>query len=140
MTPEERIQCILACTRLCEDFAYTIDRRQYDAFLALFAPDPVLDRMGEQYRGHEGLRRFCAARPLDRHVRHLCSNIRIDPTGPGTASGTSAATMYQALAAPDADFPFATPVPLIAEYQDTYLLTDQGWKIKSRKVGIAFLP
>lgn len=138
MTFEEQTRCVLECTRLCEDFAYTIDRRQYEKFLQLFTPDPVLDRAGRIFSGVEGLRLFCAGRDVNRYVRHICSNIRIDPTGSATATGTSCATMYHAAALPDAELPLPTAIPLVAEYEDDYTLTEAGWKIKSRKVTIVF--
>ena len=140
MTTAEQLRCERECARLCKDFIYTIDRRQYDAFLGLFAPDPVLDRAGQVFSGMDGLRAFCAGRASNRYVRHTCSNIRIDMTGPTTATGTSCATMFQATAEPDAALPLPTSMLIFAEYEDTYALTDAGWKIKSRKIVIVFQP
>ena len=134
------MRCERECTRLCNDFIYAIDRRQHDAFMGLFAPDPVLDRAGQIFSGVDGLEVFWTGRPVNRYVRHTCSNIRIDMTGPRTAKGTSCATMFQAAAEPDAKLPLPTSMLLFAEYEDEYALTDAGWKVKSRKIAIVFQP
>lgn len=137
---DDLLRCERECTRLCQDFIYTIDRRQYDAFLALFGPDPLLDRAGKVFTGIDGLRTFCEGRPRDRYVRHTCSNIRIDMTSPTTATGTSAVTMFGAIAEPDAALPLPSTLQVFAEYEDAYLLTAAGWKIKSRRIRIVFQP
>ena len=139
-TVAEKIRCERECARLCKDFIYTIDRRQYDAFLTLFAPDPVLERVGHIFSGMDGLRTFCAGRASNRYVRHTCSNIRIDMTGPQAATGTSCATMFQATAEPDAALPLTSSMLIFAEYDDQYVLIDTGWKIKSRKITVVFQP
>lgn len=120
MTTEEQLRCERECTRLCKDFIYTIDRRQYDAFPTLFASDPVLDRAGQVFSGMDALRAFCAGRDANRYVRHTCSNIGIDMTGPTSAKGTSCATVFQATAEPDAKLPLPTSMLVFAEYEDEY--------------------
>ena len=140
MPTEELIRCERECTRLCNDFIYNIDRRNYDALLALFAPDPVLDRTGTIYKGMDGMRTFLASRPNDMYVRHTSTNIRIDMTGPRTAKGTSCVTMFRATAKPNADLPLPTSMLVFAEYDDEYVLTDVGWKISRRKVTVVFKP
>ncbi len=137
---DELLRCERECTRLCQDFIYHIDRREYEPFLALFAPEPVLDRAGQVFKGLDGLKQFCEGRALDRYVRHLMGNIRIDMTGPTTAKGTSSVTMFGAKALPDAALPLPSSLQVFAEYDDAYVLTDGGWKMKSRKITIVFTP
>ena len=43
MNPEDRLRCERECTRLCNDFAWAVDMRDYEAFVALFTPDGVFD-------------------------------------------------------------------------------------------------
>jgi hypothetical protein len=140
MTLEEKVRCERECSRLCQDFVYSIDHRHYEDFLQLFGPDPWLDRAGQRFQGLDGLRAFCGGRASNRYVRHICSNIRIDPIDRNTAKGTSCATMYHGTAEPDTKLPLPTSMPLIAEYVDAYVLTDTGWRIQSRKVIIVFQP
>jgi hypothetical protein len=140
MTTEELLRCERECTRLCHDFIYNIDRRNYDALIELFGPDPVLDRTGTVYKGRDGVRAFLAGRPGDMYVRHTSSNIRVDMVGPRAARGTSCATMFRATAEPDAALPLPTSMLVFAEYEDDYVLTEMGWKISQRKIKIIFQP
>ena len=137
---DELLRCERECTRLCQDFIYTIDRRQYEPFMALFAPEPTLDRAGQVFRGMDGLKQFCEGRAHDRYVRHATGNIRIDMTGAATARGTSSVTMFGATAEPDAALPLPSSLLIFAEYDDDYVLTGAGWKIKNRRITIVFAP
>ena len=108
--------------------------------MALFAPEPTLDRAGQVFRGMDGLKQFCEGRAHDRYVRHATGNIRIDMTGAATARGTSSVTMFGATAEPDAALPLPSSLLIFAEYDDDYVLTGAGWKIKNRRITIVFAP
>lgn len=138
MNTEDQLRCEHDCTRLCHDFAWSVDTLDYDGFVALFADDGVFERAGLQSRGHEAIRKFLDARPADRVTRHFCTNVRIDMTGPGTATGTCLALMYQATAAKNTPLPVSSP--LVAEYADDYVLTASGWKFKHRRTTVVFQP
>ena len=138
MNAEDQFRCERDCTRLSHDFAWSVDTRDYDGFVALFAADGVFERAGLQSCGHEAIRKFLDARPANRVTRHFCTNVRIDVTGPGTATGTCMALMYQASAAKNAPLPLPVSTPLVAEYLDDYVLTDAGWKFKHRRTTVVF--
>lgn len=146
MSPEDKSRCERECTRLSTDFAWTVDSHAYDAFVALFAPDGVFERAGQPCRGHEAIRQFLDARPAGRVTRHLCSNIRVDMTGPDTAMGGCSALMYHAAvekavsAATDAQRPLPVSAPVVVDYLDDYVLTSSGWKFKYRRTTIVFQP
>lgn len=139
---EDQRHCEQACTRLCHDFAWTVDQRDYAAFVALFAEDGVFDRAGQRSEGHTAIRQFLDARPIDRVTRHLCTNIRIDRVGPGTAVGTCSALMYAAnrVSGPATAQPLPVSAPVVVDYADDYVLTDRGWKFKCRRVALVFQP
>ncbi|MEO8546682.1 MAG: nuclear transport factor 2 family protein [Burkholderiaceae bacterium] len=137
---EQGMRCEQECARLSHDFAWAVDRGLHDAFIALFIPEGALERAGEVLRGPTALRRFLEAMPVNRTMRHLCSNIRIDMTDERHAKGTSAVMMVHALAATGTSLPLPAAVPLVAEYEDDYLLTDNGWKFQYRKTIIVFKP
>ena len=144
--PEHLLRCEHECTRLCHDFAWTVDAVQYRAFVALFTPDGVFERAGQASRGADYILMFLDTRPLNRMTRHVCSNIRIDMTGPDTAKGTSTALMFQApmaqAAEGSADVPgsLTAAVPWVVDYLDYYALTAAGWKFKHRQTHIVFAP
>ena len=138
MATEDQLRCERECTRLCNDFVWSVDMGHYDAFVALFADDGVFDRAGQLSRGHAAIRAFLDARPAGRVTRHTCSNVRVDMTGPTTATGTCSALMFQAPTAKDAALPLPVSAPAVVDYVDDYVLTDAGWKIKYRKTVIVF--
>ena len=140
MTLDDQLRCERECTRLCNDFVWTVDHWDYDGCVALFAPDGAIERAGQVSRGHAGVRTFLDARPSNRITRHTCSNVRIDLTGTSTATGTSCATMFHAQATRDALLPLQCSIPLLAEYFDDYVLTASGWKISYRKIVVVFQP
>ena len=140
MTADERLRCEQECTRLCHDFVWSVDRGDYDAFVALFAADGVFDRAGTPSRGHAAIRAFLDARPTDRVTRHTCSNVRIDMTGPGAARGSCMALMYQATAQQPAQLPLPVSQPIVVDYDDEYVLTPAGWKFKHRRTTVVFQP
>ena len=144
MSPEAISRCERECTRLSTDFAWTVDAYAYDAFVALFAPDGVFERAGQPSRGHEAIRQFLNSRPAGRVTRHLCSNIRVDMTGPDSATGGCSALMYHAAvetavsAATDAQLPLPVTAPVVVDYTDDYVLTSGGWKFKYRRTTVVF--
>lgn len=140
MTFEDQLRCERECTRLCNDFVWTVDSWDYGGCVALFATDGAIERAGQMSRGHAGVRAFLDARPANRVTRHACSNVRITLTGASTASGTSCVTMFHAQATRDAPLPLPCPAPLFAEYFDDYVLTAGGWKFSHRKIVVVFQP
>lgn len=141
---EDLLRCERECTRLCHDFAWTVDACQYADFVALFIPDGVFERAGQASHGAGDILKFLDARPTDRVTRHMCSNIRINMTGPDTAKGTCTALMFQATAEKSDDTgekkprPLAAAAPLVVDYLDDYVLTASGWKFKHRQTHIVF--
>lgn len=133
-------RCERECSRLCNDFAWAVDGRRYDQFVALFTLDGVFDRAGHVSSGRAEILQFLNARPGDKLTRHVCTNICITMIGPAAASGRSYALVFQTQTPPGAALPVPTPAPLVVEYYDDYALTDEGWKFKQREVKIIFQP
>lgn len=140
MNAEDRLRCERECTRLCHDFAAAVDGREYAAFVDLFVADGIFERAGVASCGHEAIRSFLGTRAADRVTRHACSNIRIDMTGPDTATGASLALMYQATAAAPGQSPLPVSAPIVVDYADDYVLTGGSWKFERRKATIIFQP
>ena len=93
---------------------------------------------GQRQVGHAAIRAFLDARPVDRITRHICTNIRVDMTSPTTASGSCSTLMLLASAPRDTPLPVPISPPVVVDYQDEYVLTDEGWKFKCRTVQIVF--
>lgn len=137
MTFIEKLEIEHACARLCTDFARHVDGCDAARCAGLFTADGVYVRRGEALAGRQAIEHALAARSAQRVSRHLVHNITIDVLDACHAHGYSAFTLYagdsEHLAAPGVPAqPLLLPVPLVAEFSDTYLLTPEGWRIARR--------
>lgn len=143
MTPAERQAIELACSRLVNQFAVYNDLGRHDELAELFTDDGRYARPTAPANFVEGRANLLAAfkaRPRDKLVRHLVTNILIEVTSPATAKGFSYVTQYSG----STDTPAAThgwqanPSQLVGEYSDEFVLTPAGWKIRQRSGKLIF--
>lgn len=124
-----QVDVIAACTALCKAYGALADAGEADAFAALYSEDGVFDRLGQLIEGRAALRQIIAGRPPGTWTKHVCSGIEIsvDDDGRG-ASGVVDLDMQRGVAGSD------EVQQLRAVYHDRYALTDQGWRIRLRRV------
>jgi hypothetical protein len=125
------IQAQLACSRLCNDFAFFVDSRAYGDLVSLFVEEGTFERKGEVLRGRGAILAAMQARPESVVTRHACTNIRVDLQADGTARGTCTLLLFHGAAG-------AAPGITVAEYHDAYVQTPGGWRIQSRVAHIVF--
>ena len=119
----------LELQQLVARYSYAVDMHGGDgsAFAALFASDGSL---GTQAKGTPQLAEFAAQTNKDRSgpafTRHFVTNVVIKPA-PGGATGRSYLVTLDA--AED-----GKPTTMLSggHYDDVYVKTPQGWRIKSR--------
>jgi hypothetical protein len=127
VTPEDE----LACARLMLRASHHADLHQIDAFVALFAKDGWVDRMGDRFTGPAEIRRFMENRKRERVTRHVIAPPIIEFAGPDEAQGGALFTLYDAIAGDDqAVMPVALPAT-VGEFRQTYRKRDGDWKITS---------
>lgn len=133
----------LACTKLVNQFAVYNDLGRHDELVELFTEDGRYARPTAPANFVEGRANLLAAfkaRPKDKLVRHLVTNILIEVTSPTTANGFSYVTQYSG----STDKPAAShgwqanPSQLVGEYTDDFVLTPAGWKIRQRSGKLIF--
>lgn len=135
---EERIRELLdraAIEALIGDYAEAADRGRSADLAALFAPEGVLEILGESfdaglYDGREAILARLertrtelppgAAPPL---LRHHLSTLRVRPTGPGTARADA---YFLAVTVDGPDH--------WGRYSDRLVETEEGWRFAHRKV------
>jgi uncharacterized protein (TIGR02246 family) len=135
---EEEIRGVLdraAIEALIGDYAEAADRGRSADLAALFAPDGVLEILGETFDAgvHEGREAILArlertrtelppgaAPPL---LRHHIATVRVRPTGPGTARADA---YFLAVTADGPDH--------WGRYSDRLVETEEGWRFAHRKV------
>lgn len=129
-----------ACENLVMDYARHRDQAQGAALAQLFTEDAELSVNGETFIGKKALlTRFAA--PATHRFRHMMSNVHITVTGHKQATGVSYALIFAGpidKQNPDASITVSNFVAM-GEYQDTFVLTDAGWRIASRRFVPAFL-
>ena len=129
----------MACTELSIAYARHVDFGEYDRFVELFTEDAVLDA-GFRLEGKEKIRRSMERRSPELRSRHILTNIFVDVISETEATGISYLTLYrhigpESLTDGTVDFQAASGV---GHYTDSFRLTDDGWRIASRSLALAF--
>src|SRR5215510_649297 len=126
-----------ACERLVMDFAFFSDQQDYESLAGLFTPDGVMQRpSGDPLVGRTAIIQSYRSRGAGRLTRHICTNTRITVESEDRARGTTYAVVFSANAAqsPEAHFGIkADPRQLIGEFEDEFVLSEDGWRIASRR-------
>ena len=118
-----------ACEALCKAYGPHADAGDADALANLYTPDGVFDRLGQLIVGRDAIRQLIAGRPAGVWTKHHCSNVRIEVAADGrSARGRTDLEMQRG----SADVEKVDEVR--AEYFDAFVLTEEGWRFKSRKV------
>lgn len=129
MTDAAVEQARAACEALCKAYGPAADAGDGEALANLFTPDGVFNRLGTEIAGRAAIRAMIASRPVGVWTQHQCSNVRIEIAADGrSASGKVDLQMRRGSA--DGD----SVDEIRAEYTDRYVLTDEGWRIRERKV------
>ena len=121
----------IAIETLVTEYAWLLDHRQFDAVLGLCTDDAELKIRGQKIHGADGLREWLdhrAASEGKRSSQHQMSLLRLEPTGADdVVRGTAALVLHVAKSGTSGSY-----VDLVGEYQDEYVLTDDGWRFRSR--------
>ena len=119
------------CTALVMAYAVTRDQVDVAANLALFTENAVFKLGPREVKGHEAIGNFLRERGKT-PTRHLITTVHIKPISAERAVGT---TYFLVLTS--AENPNEAPVQvdgfIMAEYQDTFVKTQGGWKFARRE-------
>lgn len=131
---------IAAIQQLCEtvsiQYAFYLDGKDWQNLPNAFAPDGVWEVLGNRMEGREAIREYWKTRTADwaaNHGRlHQISNQVIEVIDRNHARGTSKVVVYFFDTSPDAK---QRLVPgLIAQNHDEFVRTEEGWKLKHRRI------
>jgi uncharacterized protein (TIGR02246 family) len=130
----EELMIRLEIESLNAEFAYLIDHDRSDEVADLFTEDGVYRRStGEASSGREAIRRSYRIRADQgqRTARHIFSNLRLTMKNERLAHGTVILTLF----AHDGTPPLPADPMLVADYDDVYVLCDDGrWRYRERTV------
>jgi SnoaL-like domain len=120
------------CARLSNLYCTYLDNGDYAAFETLWTEEGVFEHPAETYAGLAGIRKFLSARPVNKYMRHFCTNIMVDPTSDNSATGSASFLVLQSL--PKSEGPPKPNPILFGHYQDEFERQDGVWKFKRRKL------
>lgn len=124
-----------ACRELVLRSVECTDAHDAPGLAALFAPDGVLRRpTGQPLIGRAAIEAAYAQRPRERITRHLVTNTRVEVQS-ATAAHARSRVLLWAGSTEDADGPQGRPLrgpQLVGEFDDRFVLTDEGWRFASR--------
>lgn len=125
-----------ACEQLIIDSATFNDHKDWPGLAGLYAEDGVVTRPnGAQIINREAIQTAYEAGPPDRVTRHVCANLRVHVDSETTAHATTVVVIYFGDGTSEPEVPFgikANERHLIGEFADTFVLTDEGWRIATR--------
>lgn len=137
-TLDERIAAEWACERLIKQFAQLNDAQNHDGIAALFVENARFSRPlapDDYFEGRETIRAMFRDRPK-RLALHIMTTILIEQTSPTTARGRCYLTYVS-----NGDATAAQPAPLegapmYGQFDDEFVLTDEGWRFSLRRGSI----
>jgi len=135
LTPNTRMLIAYECMRLQNLYCLHADRCDVEGFVSLFAPDGSVEvPEAPAFVGSTAIRAAMQAL-ADTGIanKHLASNHVVDALDATHARGSCYLVVYASAAAPDQRGmrPLEQP-STVGHYDDTFVLTDTGWKFKSR--------
>jgi hypothetical protein len=136
MTDTETLLIERACEKLVIDSATFNDHKNWSALAGLYATDGSVERPnGEVSVGRETIEATYAAGQANRLTRHILANLRVHVDAADAAHATTLAIIYfcDANDTPNGHMGIkANAGHLIGEFEDTFVLTDDGWRISTR--------
>ncbi|MEJ2761487.1 MAG: nuclear transport factor 2 family protein [Gammaproteobacteria bacterium] len=133
MDDNERMLIEWACEKLVRKFAVYSDNNDFTALMEIFTEDAVYTRpMAPDTRitGRDAIHKVFLERP-SLVIRHLTVNCLVDVVSAGEARGISY-VMFLASHDTGGERPAVAPALHVGEYRDTFVRTDEGWKIRER--------
>ena len=114
--------------------------RDYERVVSVFTPNAVMYRKGAEHVGRDAIMTMLRARPPDRAIRHLITNIEIVPTGRTTARGLCYFLAFAEPGADDAQYLPMNGPSVMGELHGQFELTDGGWRFSRFDAKLTFAP
>ena len=138
MTPDARRAIEWDCEQVLTRFINHLDAREHDAVAALMAPDGVWHRPNGPLVGPAQVRAALAMRPEQHTIRHVISNIVVDPLSEDEAMAVTYLTVYRCEGTR-----VGAPMKLVGPYMvgeshNRLVRTAVGWRIKEKRTERVF--
>ena len=135
MEIERRREIEQECRNLIAALVQHYDHGEAEQAATLFVPDGLWVKTGVPYRGSAAIIASFSKQPQTLVLRHFVSNtvVRVHDE-----SSASAVTYYMAFVGDRGALPTDSELPIelpksLGEWNDTFVLTDAGWRIAQRE-------
>ena len=133
LSAAQKREIIFECQQLVTDYAYYRDLRDADKFADLFTEDARMLARGQWNEGRQALRDHVNGDDMETVSMHLMTTIKIMPQDEKSATGISyAAVAHEPKAEGESAAALLDNFAVVGKYHDTFVLTDDGWKISER--------
>ncbi|MHA6768871.1 nuclear transport factor 2 family protein [Sphingobium ummariense] len=126
----------ISCSALIADYAYLVDHRQFARAVELFSPDGRIERPDLVSNGPGEILAHWMSRPATVVTCHVCSPPSFRELAGDSAMAVTYFTLYHLTHDGDGTPPMNDPVAL-GEFHDSFVLTELGWRFKTRVVRAA---
>jgi hypothetical protein len=144
---KDKIEAERACEDLILDFALHADVGDYEQLGELFAEDGEFIRGGDVFTGPAAITEAVDAQLQNSQtapknpgwrVRHICTNIRVRVLDSDNATGRTHYVIYRYKGEPVEGPAPVQGAALVGDYNDVFVRTPKGWRIKKREIFRAF--
>jgi ketosteroid isomerase-like protein len=113
------------------EYAWLLDHQRWPDVADLCTDDAVLFIRGREIVGKPGLAEWAARRAerANRYTQHQMTLLRLTPVAADEVHGTAGLVLHVAKTGGG-----GTYVDLVGEYEDEYVRTADGWKIRRRRL------
>ena len=130
------------CSNLVLRSALYLDTHNHAWFAGLFTEDGLWDRVDQPLTGPGENLPFLEARTSTTLVRHVITNLLVNVESEVAATAIAYVLNFQTSgdtigAVPETPAPMVSP-GLIAEWHDSFALTNDGWRISRRHTDAIF--
>jgi hypothetical protein len=129
-----------ACEKLTHSYANLLDAYDHDRFLALWTDDAVLNMLGRDHHGRDGINGWLESRETDLICRHLVTNVVSDIIDDATARGFCYTIAYRARGWRGREPGPLEATPFLVQYESAFRKDPaRGWLFSRRDVAAALV-
>ena len=141
MGGSERIEIEAECYRLVTAYCHNVDHGEAGKIAELFTEDGIWSSTENTMTGKEAVREGFMIRQNNksRMSRHVCNNFLLHEVSEKEARGVVYLTLYRYDGKEGRVFSPLEGPTMVGEYQDHFVKTNEGWRIKHRQIDISFL-
>lgn len=128
------------CARLINLYANLNDAGRWSAVAELYTLDGTMARPSapdQWIKGRDAILKSFLSRPA-RATRHFCTNIVVEVESPMTARAESRILLFTGAAETGEGLPSLSGPPLVGEYRDRFVRTEEGWRFSERMGRLSF--